>query len=307
MQPVEQLETRRLLAVFTASSVAELVSDINAVNETPEADTITLAPGSAFTLTAVDHSNPDGAATGLPAIVPGGGGLTIDGGGDTIERSTAAATPNFRLFEVKAGAALTLRNLTIQGGRVVAFGGDAGSGGGVLNYGTLNLDAVVIQNNSTEGGRGFVGQFPDGYFSAPGGTALGGGVFSDGPLTMNNCTVRNNSATGGRGGDSIPRTIGKGGNRVAATDGGDARGGGVYVQNAAASIRRCVITANTAQGGAGGSGGGGGQNGKGLGGGIYIASGAPVSLDAYTVDLTVGNTTSANNGKDIFGTYTTVV
>ena len=42
--------------------------------------------------------------------------LTIGGGGDTIERSTAAGTPIFRLFDVATGGSLTLQNLTLQGG-----------------------------------------------------------------------------------------------------------------------------------------------------------------------------------------------
>ena len=303
---IQSFEGRTMFSAYSAGNVAELIAAVNAANQTPEADTITLAPGSTFVLTAVDHNNPDGDSTGLPAIVAAGGRLTIDGGGDTVERSTAAGTPNFRLFEVKAGAALTLRNLTIQGGRAVAVFGGAGSGGGVLNYGTLSFDAVTIQNNTAEGGAGFVGHFGDGDIRVPGGTGFGGGLFSDGPLTMTNCTVRNNSVTGGRGGDSAPRTVGKGGTRLGATDGGDGRGGGVYVQNAGASIRGSVITANTAQGGAGGSGGS-AQNGKGFGGGIYISSGAPTTLDAYTVDHTVGNITSGRNGKDIFGSYTSIV
>ena len=301
---VESFEGRRMFSTYGAGNVSELIAAVNAANQTPEADTITLAPATTFTLTARDNGTFDDRSNGLPVIEPGGGGLTIEGGGDTIERSAAVGTPAFRTFEVKAGAALTLRNLTIQGGRVVGLGGSAGSGGGVLNYGTLNLDGVTLQNHSVEGGAGAVGHLGDGDIRLPGGTALGGGLFSDGPLTMTNCTVRNNVATGGRGGDSAPRTVGKGVKLLAATDGGDGRGGGAYVQNAGASIRGSVITANTAQGGAAGSGGA-GQGGKGFGGGIYISSGAPTTLDAYTVDHAVGNIPSGN-GKDIFGSYTSV-
>jgi hypothetical protein len=55
MKQVELLESRRLLASFTASSVAELVGDINAANAAGGANTITLAAGAAFSLTAVDN------------------------------------------------------------------------------------------------------------------------------------------------------------------------------------------------------------------------------------------------------------
>ena len=42
--------------------------------------------------------------------------MTIVGNGDTIERSTAASTPDFRLLDVARGGSLTLENLTLQGG-----------------------------------------------------------------------------------------------------------------------------------------------------------------------------------------------
>ena len=44
MRPVEHLEARRLLASFTASSVTELIADINAANAAGGSNTITLAP-----------------------------------------------------------------------------------------------------------------------------------------------------------------------------------------------------------------------------------------------------------------------
>src|SRR3954465_12151053 len=95
MRNVEQLEARRLLASFTASSVAELVGDINAANAAGASNTITLAPAATFTLTAGDNYNPN--PNGLPAVAAGND-LTILGNGDTIQRSTATGTPAFRLF-----------------------------------------------------------------------------------------------------------------------------------------------------------------------------------------------------------------
>src|SRR5262245_5229420 len=93
---LETLEGRTLFASYNASTVADLITAINAANASTGADTITLSAGKTFSLTAVDH-NTNG-ATGLPAIVAGGGPLTILGNGDTIERSAAAGTPGFRLF-----------------------------------------------------------------------------------------------------------------------------------------------------------------------------------------------------------------
>src|SRR5262249_10621005 len=111
---VECLESRRLFANYTAATTSELIADINVANQTPEADTITLVAGNTFSLTAADNftvvDNFTCGATGLPVIAPGGGALVIVGNGDKIERSTAAGTPAFRLFDVAAGASLTLKN-----------------------------------------------------------------------------------------------------------------------------------------------------------------------------------------------------
>src|SRR4051794_2165365 len=66
---VEQLEDRTLPSNFAAATVPELIADINAANLTPEADTITLAPGKTFTLTAVNNTT-DG-SNGLPVVASG--------------------------------------------------------------------------------------------------------------------------------------------------------------------------------------------------------------------------------------------
>src|SRR5262249_21081688 len=124
---VEQLEDRLVPAVAT---VQALVDAINADNAVPGAHLIELAPGTAFTLTAL--YNTTGSATGLPAIAAGDN-LTIVGNLDTIERSTAVGTPAFRLFEVAAGASLALTDLTLQGGLVY------GSGGAIYSQGGLDL------------------------------------------------------------------------------------------------------------------------------------------------------------------------
>jgi len=62
------LETRRLLASFTAASAADLIADMNAANAAGGANTITLAAGATFSLNAVNNQNEG--ATGLPVIAP---------------------------------------------------------------------------------------------------------------------------------------------------------------------------------------------------------------------------------------------
>src|SRR5262245_19455096 len=67
---VEALEDRSVPANFTAASVADLIADINAANAAGGSNTITLAPGAIFKLTAVNNSA-DG-PNGLPVIAGGG-------------------------------------------------------------------------------------------------------------------------------------------------------------------------------------------------------------------------------------------
>src|SRR5947209_20074862 len=76
----ERLEDRAVPAVFTIADgdVAGLVNAINASNANGEADTINLAAGGTYTLTAVD--NTDLGPTGLPVVTLDGSdanGLTI--------------------------------------------------------------------------------------------------------------------------------------------------------------------------------------------------------------------------------------
>jgi hypothetical protein len=283
---VEPLEDRAVPANFTAASVPELIAAIDAANLNSEADTITLAPGTTFTLTEVNNTT--NVATGLPVIMAGEN-LTIVGNGDIIERSTAAGTPAFRLFDVAAGASLTLGDLTLQGG--LASGSSFSSGGAVFSTGTLALHGVTVQRNTAQGGPGI--NF-GGWIETPGGWAVGGGVYSRGTLTMDGCTIQNNKAIGGPGAANARH----------GTDGGDAFGGGVYVGGGTATISGTSLTSNTAQGGDGGK--GGGRKGRGVGGGLFISADAPVSLDAFTVDHVKRNRASSSD-NNIAGSYVVIL
>jgi hypothetical protein len=272
---VEMLEDRAVPASFTAAAVPDLIADINAANLSPEADTITLAPGKAFTLTVVN--NTDHGATGLPVITAEGGGLTIVGNGDVIERSTAKGTPGFRLLNVAAGASLTLQDLTLQGGLA------ADVGGGILNQGTLTLTGVTVQNNTASGGA----------------NAAGGGIFSSGTLAVQDSTIRNNLAVA-----HVADILG---------DGGDAFGGGVEVSGGTATFLGTTITQNEARPGKGkgtlrecdpfdGCGVYHAKDGNAYGGGLSIGN-ALVYLDTFTASHVKSNRASTDD-PNIAGVYT---
>jgi hypothetical protein len=275
---LEPLEDRYLLS--TAATVAELIAAIKAANAAGGSNTISLVAGATFTLSAVDNTS-DG-ATGLP-LIAAKDNLTLTGNGDTLARSTTSGTPAFRLLDVAAGGALTLTNLTLQGG--LAFGsGAAAEGGAIYNQGTLLLNRVTVQNNTAQGSDG---QYSPGQFVGAQ-SAAGGGLYSRGALTLQSCTIQNNQVLGGQGA-STP----SGGQW-----GGDGLGGGLYVAAGTVSLSNVSLNSNTAQGGAGGNGLGsfnidrghfqgtpGGNGGHGFGGGLYAAGG--------TVSL--GNTTVTHN------------
>jgi hypothetical protein len=272
---LEPLEDRMLPSSYSAATVSDLIADINAANRAGGTNTITLtAPTtSPYVLTAVDNTT-DG-ANGLPVIARQET-LTIIGNGDTIERSTASGTPDFRIFDVASGAALTLENLTLQNG--VAFGsGSAAEGGAILNQGTLVLSAVTVQSNTAQGSDGG----SNGTTGLAGNDGAGAGLWSAGSLTLQSSTlVQNNHAIGGSGGSGRKR----------AGVGGNAFGGGVFVASGTATLTGAAVENNLATGGEGGWITGNTRpngfpevaSGNGSGGGLYVAGGT-VNLQSDTV------------------------
>ncbi|HTU92269.1 MAG TPA: hypothetical protein VMF69_19465, partial [Gemmataceae bacterium] len=98
------------------SDVAGLIAAINTANTDGQPTTINLAANGTYNLTKInnyDLVNGLKGANGLPQIT---GNVTIQGNGATIERSSAAGTPAFRLLDVESCGNLTLNNLTIEGG-----------------------------------------------------------------------------------------------------------------------------------------------------------------------------------------------
>jgi len=269
---LEALEKRMLPSTFTAATASDLIADINAANKHGGANTIVLtAPTTShYVLTAVDNTK-DG-ATGLPVIMKGDA-LTVVGNGDTIERSTAAGTPAFRLLDVGNGGSLTLQNLALQDG--LAFGsGVSADGGAIFNQGTLSLSGVTVQNNTAQGSDSAgvwnkkTGQAP------PGADAAGGGIWSNGALTLQaNTTIQGNQALGGQGGATYSSS-------ATAGTGGNGFGGGVYQAGGSVTVTvsGAILAGNTAFGGQGGSAdyaqqSVGGNGGGGFGGGFYEAGG----------------------------------
>jgi len=67
--------------------------------------------------------------------------------GATLQRSTAGGTPDFRLFQIDAGADVTIDGLTVMNGHVVALN----FGGGIYNRGTLTVRFAPPPNYDQRG------------------------------------------------------------------------------------------------------------------------------------------------------------
>jgi len=170
---VQTLESRRLLSALTVTTAADsgagsLRAEIAAAHS---GDTINFAASVRGTITLT--SGELVVNKSLDFEGPGVKKLAISGGGSS------------RVFEVDAGAQVTLSGLTIENGDGVAgFDlGDpnAGKGGGILNFGTLTVSNCLV----TQNGDWTVN--------------MGGGIFNAGTLSLSASTVTLNSATQGGG------------------------------------------------------------------------------------------------------------
>jgi predicted outer membrane repeat protein len=315
---LELLEDRNLPSSYTAATVSDLIADINAANAGGGANTITLAAGTTFVLSAVDNTT-DG-ATGLP-VIAANDNLTVAGNGDTLTRSTATGTPAFRLFDVAGGGSLTLNNLTLQGGLASSVGGAIANqgtllltgvtvqnnvaqndsapvgGGGIYSSGSLTLTGCTIQNN-----QALAGAVRDGY------SAYGGGLYVEGgTASLTNVTLSGNTAQGGNGADGFQNPEARR-HPFPPGDGGDGLGGGMYVAAGTVTLRQTTVSGNAAIGGTRGQpvqGASPAKDGVGEGGGLYLASGASVYLDSFTMNNVTNNSASTSH-PNIYGSFKTI-
>jgi|GEM_PF-1831257 len=172
-------EVRAATFNIANGDVPGLIAAINAVNVGPGPDTINLAPGGTYILTAVAEDDGYSGGAGLPYIRRP---LTINGNGATIQRSSAAGTPDFRIVYVWLSD-LTLNGVTIKGGR----GGNVNRGGGGIGMvgSKLNVADSTITDNV--------------------GFGLGGGGIGSIASTfrIENSTISHNTSFSGYGGGGI--------------------------------------------------------------------------------------------------------
>ncbi|HVX11763.1 MAG TPA: DUF4214 domain-containing protein [Pirellulales bacterium] len=307
---LEALEGRDMPATLTVNSLSDAVSppagDVTlrqaiiasetggttALGQTGTGnDTIVFAAGLSGT---IDLSQVGDTSLGPSAlIIDNNDQLTIDGGssGITIERDSSVA--NLRLFNVAAGASLTLESLTLANGQATGAdggdtgyasgqgGGGAGLGGAVFNEGTLNLVQDTLTGNGAQGGAG--GTVPSAGIAggAAGGGPNGGAGGAFGSPVGQSGTAGGFASGGGGGGPGeglgIPPTSGFGGDGGAGGFGGGGGGAGPAVGGPG-------VDGIGGAGGFGGGAGGGGSFGDSGGGGAGM--GGAVFNEAGTVSVT---------------------
>jgi len=191
--------------ISTLGTNVTLRDAVNAANNQPGPVVIRFASHLAGTNIALQQVGDGGiGSTALPIR----GDVTIENtttGTLTISRGIGG---DLRLFRVFSGAALTVRDVRLSGGRVspsdqhgglahnagtlvvercILSGGYSGRGGGGLyNNGTLVVASSAIVSNTSVIGQGF--------------GAGGGGIMNQGVMSLTNCTVAYNTAPNAYGG-----------------------------------------------------------------------------------------------------------
>ncbi|MFD9371615.1 hypothetical protein ACFWA6_28510 [Streptomyces sp. NPDC060020] len=249
-------------------SQTALRTAITQANAAPGPNTLLLAPGCTYNLTA-----PDNPGNGLPVITSD---ITITGSllgtRNVIRRQSATA---FRIFSVEGpNARLTLNSLTVRDGR-----SDSGGGGGIRSDdgGALTLNSVeVTRNLSATGGIGG-GIYSTGALIVRNSTVSfnrstnnAGGINSSGTATISNTTITGNTANDAGGGLEVRGSLNLTGSNVTDNASGTAAGG-ILSFALTGTITDTLIRGNTAAG-----------DGS-AGGGIRNQSGSTLTLERTTV------------------------
>jgi hypothetical protein len=161
---------RAVAATPVDCSVESLIEAIRQANTDAGSvpQTLDLSDGCQYTLSETNNSGDHG-ANGLPQITVN---LIIKGNNSIIERSSQRETPMFRIFQVNAGASLSLEGLTLQNGHNDLSNQDE-EGGAIFNRGTLEISKCAILNNLS---------------------GCGGAIYNYNKLTVTNTTFVGNVA-----------------------------------------------------------------------------------------------------------------
>jgi CSLREA domain-containing protein len=261
-------------AITTANNNSVGATGCVAIGTLGDPDTITFDPTVFPAGGAVETINltADGPAISTDVTIQGYGmgQLTVDGN-----------APAGRVFNVNAGTA-TISGMKITGGQPPAA---TAFGGGIANFGSLELDGVCVCGNHVVGS------------SAASGTAAlanGAGIYSStiGSVTIQNSVIDDNDIT-------ATQSAASGSDLAAAV------GAGMYFAGGTASITNSTISNNDATATKTGS----TASAQANSGGLFVAGAALTmersTLNANQVHATATGTASASGGAiELYGTST---
>jgi hypothetical protein len=175
-----------LQPIIVPCSTDALVTAINTANSLSAA-TVVLPGNCTYTITAPATAN-----DGLPVIT---GHITLVGGRNAVIRRSPAAFTAFRILDVAAGGALSLRGISVLNGST------NGLGGGIQNAGTLILSHAMLSGNRAGNGgalanlAGATASVSETQIDANTTTGVGGGgILNSGTLTLATSILSGNSA-----------------------------------------------------------------------------------------------------------------
>ncbi len=251
----------------TASTVSQLIADINYADKVGGAVTINLQPGTTFDLNQINNTSYSYYnANALPIVGSTKAvNLTILGNGDTVQWTGGSTYSNVqvRLLEIAQLGSLTLDDVKLQNG-------SAQAGGAIYNEGTLKvIDHSTLSGNSA---------------------SEGGAIYNaGGTVTVSNSTLSGNTAPVAPIGYPNPDfggAIFNAGGTVAISDSilsGNFAGAGGAIYNDSTgtlTVSGCTVSGNTAS----------------QGGGIYNAGTVTVENSSSIT----GNTAPAGYGADLY-------
>ncbi len=184
----------------------------------------------------------------------------------TIE-SVPSRTPTIsgdgmsRVFEISAGASVSLINLNLTGGNGIA-NNPAGSnlfgsfpvGGAILNLGTLTVSSDSVSGNASAYGGGIYNYY-GGSLTVSGSTlsnntasGVGGAIYSDAgaSATITNSTLSGNTAVSAGGIDN-DGTLTVSGSTLSGNSAVNGDGGAIFSDGVAATVSGSTLSGNSAQ------------------------------------------------------------
>lgn len=233
----EQLEDRHVLATIVVTTLIDaavtgpdsapgtLRQAIYDANVAADVDVIEFAPDLVGSVNLALAEDTLFGPTALVVSTP----ITIRGNANGIAIARDTSTSVLRLFQVTAGASLTLDSITVTGGMArgadgttIGENGAIGLGGAVFNQGTLSIIASAFIANSAIGGFAGAG--------GQDGPSRGGAIYSEeGAVHVINSTFSGNVVASG-----------------AVAGAAQTFGGAVYAINGTVTIRNSTLTNNTA-------------------------------------------------------------